>query len=194
MEADCCGSIDRAEPTASSVKTSIYSIVPISTASTAGGAPGDIFLSGGYDGNVRLHDLRTSTSTMAIYADAVDNSAVYSLLAFGRERFVAGASRHNVLKVFDLRMSGGKMYHYIDTVCRKTDNYSATPQSDHQEPREIANHQYSKAQMFRHCNYNMYLQRAGKTREGRNSRISSRQADSPVYSLSAPTSHSPKYV
>lgn len=42
--------------------------------------------------------------------DLAENSAIYSLLPLGRERFVAGASRYAMIKIFDLRMPGGKVY------------------------------------------------------------------------------------
>lgn len=152
--------------------TSIYPIVPIAPSSAAGGVEGDIFLSGGYDGNVRLHDLRSPASSTARYVDIVDNSAIYSLLAFGRERFVAGASRYTMLKVFDLRMPGGKVYHYMD----------GTPtQASPSNP---------------NYNYNIYLEvRPPSTNypPRTNPTTITRGLDSPVYALSAPSPCSPTF-
>lgn len=92
--------------------TSVYSLAPIDTSSSVGRAEGDVFLSGAYDGLTCLHDLRSANSITAVFRDPVDTfSPVYSLLPIGTERFVAGGARHSILKVFDLRMPGGKLYH-----------------------------------------------------------------------------------
>ena len=92
--------------------SSVYSITPISQSSQAGGAPGELFLSGWFSGEVRLHDRRSPDPEVAVYDDPVDvGSAIYSLLSYGRERFVAGGARHSLLKIFDLRMPGGKVYY-----------------------------------------------------------------------------------
>ena len=90
--------------------TSVYSLSPIVTSSSAGGTGGDIFLSGAYDGLVRLHDLRSANSTVAVFRDHVDDSPVYSLLPVLNEQFVAGGGRHSVMKIFDLRMPGSRLY------------------------------------------------------------------------------------
>ena len=59
-----------------------------------------------------LHDLRTANSITAVFRDPVDTfSPIYSLLSIGTERFVAGGARHSIIKVFDLRMPGGKHYY-----------------------------------------------------------------------------------
>jgi len=49
--------------------------------------------------------------------DPIDNSKVYSLLSIGRERIIAGGARHSLLKVFDIRMPGGRAY---DSPLQKT--------------------------------------------------------------------------
>jgi hypothetical protein len=46
-----------------------------------------------------------------MYADPAGDSAIYSILARGQEKIMAGTSRHNLLKVFDLRL-GKKCYDY----------------------------------------------------------------------------------
>ncbi len=90
--------------------TSVYSISPIATSSSAGGTGGDTFLSGAYDGLVRLHDLRSANPVVAIFRDPVDISPIYSLLPVVNEQFVAGGGRHCLMKVFDLRMPGSELY------------------------------------------------------------------------------------
>ncbi|KAG9951679.1 hypothetical protein KCU85_g2504, partial [Aureobasidium melanogenum] len=101
------GSADELDPVKAS---SIYPIEPLLDSN--GGRNGNLFLSGGYDGIVRLHDMRSPSPFTAIYHDPTDDAAIYSLLSRCRDRVVAGASRHGLLKVFDLRMSGGSMYDY----------------------------------------------------------------------------------
>ncbi|KAI5206177.1 hypothetical protein E4T39_02766 [Aureobasidium subglaciale] len=100
-------SADETEP------AKVSSIYPIESAlDSNGGRDGNLFLSGGYDGIVRLHDMRSPSSFTAVYHDPTDDAAIYSLLSRGRDRVVAGASRHGLLKMFDLRMSGGSIYDY----------------------------------------------------------------------------------
>lgn len=101
------GSADALEPVKAS---SIYPIEPLLDSN--GGRDGNLFLSGGYDGIVRLHDLRSPSSFTTIYHDPTDDAAVYSLLSRGRDRVVAGTSRHGLLKMFDLRMAGSSVYDY----------------------------------------------------------------------------------
>ncbi|KAI4717778.1 hypothetical protein E4T48_06006 [Aureobasidium sp. EXF-10727] len=101
------GSADELEPVKAS---SIYPIEPL--VDSNGGRSGNLFLSGGYDGIVRTHDLRSPSPFTAVYHDPTDDAAIYSLLSRGRDRVVAGASRHGLLKMFDLRMSGGSIYDY----------------------------------------------------------------------------------
>lgn len=88
------------------ITTSVFPIHPFS-------ADGQTFLTGAYDGLVRLHDLRSRRDTEMTYSDVNDDGAIYSLLTRGRETVVAGTSRHNLLKVFDLRL-GSKCYSYLD--------------------------------------------------------------------------------
>jgi len=101
------GSADELDPVKAS---SIYPIEPL--VDSNGGRNGNLFLSGGYDGIVRLHDMRSPSPYTAVYHDPTDDAAIYSLLSRGRDRVVAGASRHGLLKMFDLRMSGGSIYDY----------------------------------------------------------------------------------
>ncbi|KAL8793585.1 MAG: hypothetical protein Q9195_003848 [Heterodermia aff. obscurata] len=150
-----------------SVHTSVYPIVPIDPSSAASGAEGDIFLSGGYDGNIRLHDLRSPASSTATFVDIIDNAAIYSLLVFGRERFIAGSSEYAQLKVFDLRMPGGRMYDYADAIPS-----SSSPSSS---------------------NCNIYLLHPPTSRRPTINRPIPRHAKSPIYSLSAPSPISPTF-
>ncbi|KAG8530943.1 uncharacterized protein KY384_004300 [Bacidia gigantensis] len=94
--------------------TSVYSFATLPPSNQAGGKHGELFLSGGYDGVVRLHDLRCANRIAATFSDLVDSSAIYSLVSYGRERFVAGAARDTLMKVFDLRVPGSRRYFATD--------------------------------------------------------------------------------
>lgn len=90
------------------------SIYPIEALLDVNGGTGEgnLFMSGGYDGIIRLHDLRSPSSYETMYQDPTDDAAIYSLLSRGRDRVVAGTSRHCLVKVFDLRVSGASQYDY----------------------------------------------------------------------------------
>lgn len=157
--------------------TSIYPIAPIAPSSVTGGAEGDLFLSGGYDGNIRLHDSRSPASSATFFMDLVDNSAIYSLLPFGRERFAAGTSRHAMIKVFDLRMPGGRMYHASNLVSCDTSTPLKNTNIETCQPHRPCCDYHLQAKEIR-SNYNMYL---------------CTRSDSPVYSLSSPSPFSPTF-
>lgn len=170
------------ETSASSLATSVYPIAPIAPSSAAGGAEGDIFLSGGYDGNIRLHDLRSPADSTAVFMDLTENSAIYSLLPFGRERFVAGACRHAMIKVFDLRMPGGKLYHSssLESCSPETATVSRAEASQFVQPCCDYHHQAKAVR----GNYSMFLGAGGPR---------NRRSESAVYSLSAPSPFSPTF-
>jgi WD40 repeat protein len=92
--------------------SSVYAVAPLPASSRAGGSEGDLFLSGWYNSHIKLHDLRSPSAAVTIFADTVDSSPVYSLLPMGHERFLAGAGRDALLKVFDLRLPSGRQYSY----------------------------------------------------------------------------------
>jgi hypothetical protein len=110
--------------------SSIYTIIPLpgssaSSADLGGNSNGDVFLSGAYDGLIRLHDLRSNRDHEQMISDAAggggNDSPIYSLLARGRERLLAGTGRHNLLKIFDLRM-GARCYDYLDAQPHQDDH------------------------------------------------------------------------
>ncbi|KAL1583142.1 hypothetical protein WHR41_07931 [Cladosporium halotolerans] len=92
--------------------SSVYPIAPLPPSSATSTHDSQTFLSGAYDGIVRLHDLRSPRDVEATYTDPTDDSAIYSLLPHGRESLLVGSNRHNLLKVFDLRL-GAKCYSYL---------------------------------------------------------------------------------
>lgn len=117
----------------------------------------------------RLHDMRSSSPLEMTYRDPTDDSAVYSLLARGLDRFVAGTARHSLLKIFDLRMAGASDY-----------DYSASATSDH-----------SNGTCTNEGDWNIFINPRDRysdsgSRRGPNSWMR-RSAESPVYSLSSPS-------
>jgi len=98
------------------VNTSAYPIVPIPTSSTSDSTTGNAFLSGGFDGYIRLHDMRSPAEYEALISDPTDFSAIFSMVMLGRERLVAGGAINSLLKVWDLRFTGGRSYHYLDAL------------------------------------------------------------------------------
>lgn len=171
--------------TSASDSSSVYSLAPISPSSQAGGSAGEILLSGWYDGAVRLHDMRSPASCTAIYNDPIDGaSPVYSLLAFGRERFIAGGARHSILKIFDLRMPGGKAYYAADleTCSSRTSRNPPTP-----APSGLCCDYHFEMKHDRR-DWNIFLNPRGPNFYKLGTR---RSSESPVYSLSAPSASSP---
>ncbi|KAF2478516.1 hypothetical protein BDY17DRAFT_314155 [Neohortaea acidophila] len=150
--------------------SSIYPIVslPMATHSMAGSVEGQIFLSGAYDGVIRLHDLRSDRDVEQTYTDPTDESAIYSLLPRGRESLMAGTSRHSLLKVFDLRL-GAKAYSYQDAA----------------NPRTV--------DRGKSCDWNLFLKPHSATYPGRGggNNWARRSAESSVYSLASPSPSSP---
>ncbi|KAH6647462.1 hypothetical protein BKA67DRAFT_539323 [Truncatella angustata] len=89
---------------------SIRDILPLSTASIAGGG-GNVTLSSYDDATIRLQDLRSPSPIDTIYQDHFEVSApVGPLVSHGMERFVAGSARTATLKIFDFRWTKGYVY------------------------------------------------------------------------------------
>ena len=122
---------------------------------------------------------------MAFFTDVVDTfSAIYSIVSFGRERFVAGGARHSILKVFDLRMPGGKLYYAANLGSCS----SATSPSHSTETLHLPRSTYSeyRSNVSSHVDWNIFLNiPVGKSMD--------RVSDSPVYSLSSPSPYSPSW-
>lgn len=96
-------------------KGRVSCIQPLPSAFRCGGSPGQLFLTGNLDGSIRLHDMRSNSGTEQSFSDPIEQSAVYSMLTKGREGIVAGNASHSMIKFFDLRMSGGRVYSYQAT-------------------------------------------------------------------------------
>ena len=102
-------------------------------------------------------------------------SPIYSLLPIGTERFAAGGARHSIIKVFDLRMPGGKLYHAADL----------EPCSGLKSGQWLSccEHHYDSRQ--RRCGWNVFLRPKNSTNR--------RVTESPVYALSRPSQCSPTF-
>lgn len=126
----------------------------------------------------RLHDMRSARDCVGTISDNVDNSAIFSLATIGRERIVAGAAAHGLLKVFDLRMAGGRAYSYTNAARNGgIDVRKAKKNVGNEEPALQAS------------GANIYTPRTGPGHRMRNRRWGQ---DSPVYSLSRPSASSSK--
>lgn len=166
--------------------SSIYPIAPLPSSSQGGHAAGQVFLSGCYDGIIRLHDMRSPSAYESSYWDPTNDSAIYSLQTQGRERLIAGTARHSMLKVFDLRVGGGRAYHHLDVPVTATTKPS---QSRHSNRHHVPHSHPAKAST--HYGWNLFLNPRNSSVPRQHQRSSHRSADSPIYSLSLPSSSSP---
>lgn len=162
--------------------SSVYPIAPLPASSVASEDEGNIFLSGGYDGIIRLHDMRSSSPYESLYWDPTDASSIFSLQTIGRERLVAGSARHSTLKFWDVRVSGGRAYHYVDVAA------SASTGRDLLQKDKVPND--AAPSPISPYGWNLFLnprnlqQRGGSWRDRR-------RTESPVYTLSSPSPSSP---
>lgn len=136
------GNVPMAASFSTNITSSIYPIVPLPHSTTAG-SNGNVFLSGAYDGIVRLHDLRSPSQVEQAYVDPTDDSAIYSLLPRGQETLLAGTARHSLLKVFDMRM-GSKCYTYLDAKPAKLDKQRDPRSTDWSLFLRPSNHQQAQ--------------------------------------------------
>ena len=135
----------------------------------------------------RLHDLRLGDTVVSLFSDPADaDSAVYSLLPIGQERFIVGGARHFVMKVYDLRMPGQRLYHAADALrCSQGLNLSSRQK---QSPKLRKRLQLSdECSSWRHCAFH------ASTRTPRNWNVflSNYPQESSVYCLSRPSIVSP---
>ncbi|KAH9864228.1 hypothetical protein J1614_010162 [Plenodomus biglobosus] len=105
--------LDHHDPGVSQRKTCVYPTLSLPYDAHGGSKVGQTLLSGGFDGIIRLHDMRSPRNFELMYWDPTNDSSVYSLAVHGLERIVAGVARHSMIKVFDLRLSGSHAYHTV---------------------------------------------------------------------------------
>ncbi|KAI4942853.1 hypothetical protein J4E91_009773 [Alternaria rosae] len=169
--------------------TSVYPILPLPGTAPGASDAGNIFISGGYDGIIRLHDMRSQRGCEQVFWDPTNDSPVYSLARQGSERIVAGVALHSMIKVFDLRFSGSHSYHAIslsDKKLKPTNKVlsrdSATNTIIDRVKRQIP---------IVSGGWNLYLTpRSAPLRTAYRNDYSRFRGDSPVYSLSIPSSTS----
>ncbi|KAK8173982.1 hypothetical protein IWX90DRAFT_484895 [Phyllosticta citrichinensis] len=145
--------------------SSVYPLSGLPSASDPERDDPNLFLSGWYDGVVRVHDIRSPASNASSYWDTTEDGAVYSILPKARERLLVGGSKHCLLKFFDLRVSGGRAYHYsnIDNMEKSAEVNSSGDSG-----------------------WDLFLHPKNESSNRRN-----RAVDSPVYSLTSPSPYSP---
>lgn len=169
--------------TSSQRSTSVYPTLPVPGTAKGGSDAGNTFLSGGYDGIIRLHDMRSPRGFETLFWDATNDSSVYSLAAQGLERVVAGVSMHSMIKVFDLRFSGSNVYH---TVARKPVRGSNTNGKDIAINKTV--HEAKSNVSTVSGGWNLYLNpRIPPKREAYRDDYWRGRDDSPVYRLSIPS-------
>ena len=150
-----------------STESCVYAVKPLPWTTSTTHRPGEVFLSGGSDGIIRLHDMRSPAEFECKYYTTASNSMVYSIAIMERERIVAGCARHNALNIFDLRVPGGREYHYLNHMGMSVPQ-DTTGSVVWLSPRGESNHN------GRHGGW-----------------ASRRAAQSPVYSVSSPSPVSP---
>ncbi|KAJ5062571.1 hypothetical protein J3E74DRAFT_416486 [Bipolaris maydis] len=173
-----------ADNAATSRPISVYSILPTPSTPHGGSDGGNTFLSGSYDGLIRLHDLRSPRGFEQIYRDPTDTSPIYSLAAQGTQRIVAGVAVHSLIKVFDLRLSGSRAYTTIPLCTPKK------PSKARVSP--IANDTKASSVNTISEGWNLYLHPREPPRPtAYRLDFSSLREESPVYTLSIPSPTSP---
>tara|TARA_R110002003_G_scaffold70_5_gene6331 strand:- start:3251 stop:5242 length:1992 start_codon:yes stop_codon:yes gene_type:complete len=163
--------------------TSVYPILPIPATAHGGSQAANVFLSGAYDGIIRLHDLRSPHSFETMFWDPTNDSPVYSLATQGLERIVAGVSMHSMIKVFDLRLSGSHAYNTISPPARQQRKTKSRDQAHNAIVRDGTNNVSAVS-----GGWNLYLNpRVPPKRNAYREDYWRGGQGSPVYSLSIPS-------
>ncbi|KAF2656344.1 hypothetical protein K491DRAFT_692062 [Lophiostoma macrostomum CBS 122681] len=171
------------------LNTSVYPIVPLPASSRGGALTGHTFLSGGYDGIVRLHDLRSPHDFETMFWDVTSDSSIYSLATQGLERIVVGTSQHSMLKVFDLRLSGSHAYHSV--ALPPQERRSAAPKTRDYASNEIVSEAVNHIGVSTVSGgWNLFLHPRNLEGDAASRRRRTRVDDTPIYSLSIPSSTS----
>lgn len=171
------------------IRTSVNPIIPLSPSSRMGSEAGHIFLSGGYDGIIRLHDIRSPRDYDILYWDVTNDSSIYSLATQGLDRIVAGTSMHSLLKVFDLRVSGSHAYQSIPLSSQSQKQKSNLRTGDYAENKIVNETRRQSGTSLVTGGWNLFLHPRNYNRVLHRDVV--RTGDSPVYSLSIPSDTSP---
>jgi len=119
--------------------------------------------------------MRSNKDFECTYFDNTFDMPIYSLGILGRERLVAGRARHNLLTFWDLRVAGGRNYHY-----QSLDSPVSLPQGSELNSNKSASEIRSEWALYlTPRNTDKGALRLGRVRE------------SPVYSISSPSPSSP---
>jgi WD40 repeat protein len=163
--------------------TSVYPLLSVPSTAQGGSESGNTFLSGGYDGMIRLHDMRSPHGFETLFWDPTNDSSVYSLAAQGLERIVAGVAMHSMIKVFDLRFSGSNVYNTVSLPSKAKTNAKTKDSASS----AIVNKSKDAVQTVS-GGWNLYLNpRVPPPRNAYRHDYSRNRDDSPVYSLSIPS-------
>jgi len=125
--------------------------------------------------------MRSPSNCEAIIEDPTEFSAVFSLLMIGRERLLAGTAANSLLKIFDLRMIGGRVYSYMNTNDQKS-TLTTSARRQRKSETETADTIYEGG-------WNLFT--SPRSPDYYRHRTNRRAGDSPVYSLSSPSPYSP---
>ncbi|KAF4554855.1 Hypothetical protein D9617_3g019240 [Elsinoe fawcettii] len=158
---------------------------------------GQVFASGGYDGFVRIHDTR-SPAPVQYLLYGLEDGPIYSLLPRPNAHILAGAARHNVCKVFDLRNKGAYLQPSSanssngDTEISSSLSRIALAEEPAEEPlpwrtprmtsiprMHTSRASTTSATWSKEGSYNLYIPKQATRNEG------------PVYSLASPSPSSP---
>ncbi|KAL8949258.1 MAG: hypothetical protein Q9222_004614 [Ikaeria aurantiellina] len=174
------------------VAKTIYPIAPLPHAHCGCQDEGDLFLSGGYDGTVRLHDLRFPAPGYLTpsFSDPVDSSsAIYSLLPLDRDRFLAGSANHSLLKVFDMRSAVEKLC-FCGSATASVTSQPRLLQRQPEREKSLSSCGRSESLEKKHRNWNVFLVDRSTHRAPKSN--VARSLASSVYSLSTPSIYSPR--
>ncbi|KAI2788877.1 hypothetical protein POX_e06901 [Penicillium oxalicum] len=141
---------------------------------------GNVFLAAWGDRAVRLHDLRSPRLYETAYEDPTDDNSVYSLKAFGHDRFIVGSGGNALIKLFDLRCTS---YSYLHA-------HASRPKAPSTAPIAHNHGQYPSR------NFNIFLSAPSPAAFTAHAAQSRRRTQvhpyrGPIYSLSAPSPSSP---
>ncbi|KAL0256458.1 hypothetical protein SLS55_008853 [Diplodia seriata] len=185
IDATAWGAVDRVDVTTDGEprQSSVYPISPLPLPHSDRNDP-NVFLSGGYDGIVRLHDMRSPSAYESCYWDPTDDGAVYALQTIARERLVVGSSRHSIIKFFDMRVSAGRAFQYAHVG-------GAHGRENLKIGNGIRTDEETRAEWHgSHYGWNLFLNPRNQFRNNQR-RNDRRSINSPVYTLTSPSPFSP---
>jgi hypothetical protein len=124
-----------------------------------------------------------------MFWDVTNDSSIYSLATQGLERVVAGISMHALLKVFDLRLSGSHAYHSVALPTQK--NTSVPSKTRDYASNKIVSEAVTRTGVSAVSGgWNLFLHPRNQVRNPASRRRPNLGENSPVYSLSVPSSTS----